>query len=284
MKFLVFLLALSGCDQVFGLERGPADAPADADPHCRPLPDWTTWSFDKVQVNTPGILDGFTARANDFIYASGGKLYEAQALTDIAQSIVYFQGQSDLETPEHSPDGGALTYEVIDAGSASTIWLAQRSSVTTWTGRQALVLPYAPGRNRPGPVITLGADDYRMVVAFDGTLVEMRSADRVEWTAMNTTGFSNHAGGGPDDIDPYLSADGCWLLFGSNRAGAGYGIYATSRADATMAFDLPRQVPGPAADPSHNQSEATMPFDRSALWFLVDPGSSSWSLVKGVPP
>lgn len=178
-----------------------------------------------------------------------------------------------------SADGTVLIVEQEDGDNNSTLWLSTRSDVTTpsWELPRLLDIPQVgAGRMRPSPLAEVSGE-HRLVVSDGGQLRELASDDLVAWTQLSTIGF----GGTEDDRDPYLSPDGCWLLFSSNRD-ATNDLWLSVRSESGN-FKNPTRL-DTLATGTNDFSPALNPMRPTELWFLRGPGASGQTVVTATAP
>lgn len=269
---LACLIALCGCNDLFGLHRAePLDAadtrllrptPAAA---CPAAPDLASWklaprAYAGVNGNAihPSFLDDATV-----VFAYQEKLYSGT----LDQPPAILTGIDDqtgarLAAPSAAP-GGELFWYTRYTNLGGGLAYAKHDA-TGWSSHLA-TFPVIGYSLEPGPA-AFYAGDVRMVVAVQPDsagmweLRELASPDGDTWTDRGSLGFDTKGG-----LDPALSIDGCILL------------YTIAQTTLFVAY---RQPDGSFAPPAqllastgYAISQPVISPDRSMIWINSDQGA-----------
>lgn len=294
------LIAAAGCDRVFGLDLPPpSDAnaavgdggsardglvfPPDGSTACGPRPAFEAWQFAPATLVTDlpgGVIQQFAfhragaeLRAiviHDNVFydiAPGGTSTRIAAL-DPPQ-------YTTATSPRMSADGEVLWFG--QSGVASGVFRASRAS--GWAKHRADLGFVDAEAIEPGSV-GFYAGEARMVISVRNvggspTLHELSSADGITWTPLDTIRF---AASGLGDRNPYLSPDGCFLLY---TAAPGSAELRVAERDPDGTFAAAVKLAAPSTLTS-SPSFPVMTPDADSLWFAFVSGSVV-ELYRGQP-
>jgi WD40-like Beta Propeller Repeat len=253
---IVWLVALAGCDSIFGLndvKRLPDSDESNKTPWACTLPDFSTWTAE--------------------VFLIGGNAFDTvdHPTIDIDRNRLLFAAHSDIWGADIVQPGmaGAINAARVDTlsvmmhtESAPSVWpdglrifveednksiLQSAVGTVDWKVGVPLAIPSNVGAVEIGtPAQTVDHGDRIVVASLDPPI------DLHEYEFNDTAWVEHHtleAVNSPlDDRDPYLSVDGCWVVFSSNRVTSGnYDLYVAMRgtdgnfAPATV---MPFSVPG----------------------------------------
>ena len=214
-----------------------------------------TFASDRVIYDAPG------ASATRVLFdqpLAGGAATEIAALADPAL---------DSLAAALSGDRQRLWFE-----RAQRVWHASRSGAT-WSAPTEIALPFA-GPIEPGGSALVDGET-RLVVAVASVLHEVVSTDLVAWTEQPTLAANGLS------VDPYLSSDGCFVLFASDRAHTRDLYVAVRGADGS--FGAPLQL-GFAAATDLDEFAPAMAPDGAALYFVTSAPGLATKLMVAAPP
>jgi Tol biopolymer transport system component len=163
----------------------------------------------------------------------------------VADSTVSSDAAADAALPRCNPTAAFGTPQSVDALN-STVY-----DGGPWLSPDELKVYFSSDRTGPGAVGNL--DVY---VATRSTRTDAWGTP-VVLAGVNTTGT---------DQSPRLTADGLFLYVTTHSAATGYDIFVAQRANATIDFPLPSNVPTLNAAGVSDASQWVLP-DNSALYF-----------------
>jgi hypothetical protein len=254
---IVWLVAIAGCDSIFGL-KDVSVRPADADQSnkvpwvCTMVPNFSSWHADVFPIagNAVDTTDHPTIDVDRdrILFASHSDIWGADIVQPGMGGAINAARVDTLSVAMHTesapsvwPDGLRL---YVEEDNNSIL----QSSVGTddWKVGVPLTIPSNVGMVEIGtPAQTVEHGD-RIVVASLDPPVDLHEYELngTAWVEHHTLDSVNTP---LDDRDPYLSADGCWLLFSSNRVSSGnYDLYVAVRGSdgnfepaTMMTFSVP---------------------------------------------
>jgi hypothetical protein len=283
---------LAGCDYVLGLERDVPDAAAPDVPEPNPCtrPAFDTYKFAQRPKwgMSPEVLLHPTVNATNTVYFQtvGGRVYSADVDSATGANSLALESGFVRFHPSLSHDWTSLffqrrtfpDYVITDVMR----WkldqdITTRTPVTFTVNGTAMVVDpgnsaFYRGVHRMVVWITTSGGDYR--------LVEVESTDLDNWIQVpaNTLPWALPAG---EELDSNLSADGCVLVFISNRTGS-YDVWYAWRRDDGI-FGDPERLE--FSDPNLYERGITYAPD-GRLWFLRGIGvpQGNQELYVGTPP
>lgn len=291
MKRALVLVAVAGCNQVFGLHRThatdaaqaatPADGllwPPDGGTACAPPPDFSTWTVRPYSI--PGwsssVIHPALLTHDRAIFMYQSHLYDTGAgAPRLISELEPFQGVGQA-APSASCDGKSFWFARLNCITCSGIYYAVEDA-SGWVAR--VDDPIEAYQIQPGSV-GFYAGSARMVMSIQHDaeellhLVEVFSPDGLAWTQLPAPiplGTQLQA------YDPALSADGCFLLFTSpSTIDGNTDLYLSARgADGT--FGTPSLLP--FSTPRADEMWATLDPTMTRLWF-----TQGGALMEAVPP
>ena len=291
MRSSWLLLALVGCDRVFGIYSvaPPVDTSTDADSWTCAAPSFATWVAARFAITDlmGNAMNGIT-----------------HPTLDVDRHTILFSAHSDIWAADRNGTTSANNANRVDTLSVinntettPTLWPDDATLYVEENGTTILASGYSIANNAwktgvaftpPVVGIQIGAPaetmipgdsmhGVRMVVAsatppFD--LHEYAIASQTEWLEVASLAMVNTAA---DERDPYLSADGCFLLFSSNRvSSADHDLYV-SRRGADGNFLAPTMLPfsGTGAD---DVTPTSSRFSDEIIWVRGD------AVMRAHPP
>jgi hypothetical protein len=287
---LAVLVLLGGCDTILGLtpiDRGDAaigdgvdsltDGPG-APWNCGSLPIDSTWretalvigGLPSPVVSHPTIDAGrhrVFLENNADIYTVSTMAAMPQRVT--ALSLAQGTAPNSESAPSLTSDGGRMYFN--RDGVVMTAELEPQSG--SWLTTVVMTLPVGLATAEVGTPSAGGDHGTRMVVAQGGDLRELVS-DNVggTWSEIPTLAQVNRSDS--SELDPFLTADGCWLLFSSNRGGT-YDLFAAQRGSDGM-FSAPAILPFMVSDsdergPAFAPSLGLVMFQRNGMLYQATP-------------
>lgn len=256
MKIVWLVVLAAGCDSIFGLH--DVKVPPDSDesnktPWTCTMPNFSTWTAD--------------------VFLVGGNGFDTtdHPTLDIDRDRILFAAHSDIWGADIVQPGmaGAINAARVDTlsvamhtESAPSVWpdglrmyveednksiLQSTVGAVDWKAGVPLAIPSNVGTVEIGTPAQTADHGDRIVVASLDPPIDLHEFEfnGTAWVEHHTLDAVNSA---LDDRDPYLSVDGCWVVFSSNRVTSGnYDLYVALRgtngnfAPATV---MPFSVPG----------------------------------------
>lgn len=277
MRWATALVALCGCNQVFGLDTTQlqdaavhVDAPPDAPPVCPPAGTQLRIAGPLTQVvrqsctQYTASLPTRIAVANCYVMegTSWKTVLSEGRLDDTMGPLKLQTSQTTVELPRVSPEGDELYFRVWDSsGTGYVVEVFKRRTDGTWLDSGAL--PIAPSgfsymsqpTRAPRRHIMLGYGSSVMEYADDGA-GNWPKVGEITYTDLGVTQFLN----------PTLTADGLRLMFGGYKMLApNYQLFVVDRGDITGTFSAPRTI----IDMPDGVLDGYLPEDCSRLYFVA---------------
>jgi len=277
MRWAAALVALCGCNQVFGLDTtqlfdAPSriDAPPDAPPVCPapgaqfrvsgPLVQVVRQSCTQFSASLPTQI----AVANCYVYNSAtmqwqNMPYEGR-LDDSMGPVKLQTTQMSLELPRVSPEGDELYFRAWDAsGTGYVVEVFQRQTDGTWIDSGAL--PIAPSGFNFLTQTTRGPHRHIML-SYGSSVKEFADDGTGAWPQVGEILYADL--GVQSFINPTLTGDGLRLVFGGYRPNApSYQLFVADRRDIADAFAAPTTI----VNMPDGVYDAFLPEDCSRLYF-----------------
>lgn len=271
MRWAAALVALGGCNQVFGLDTtqlfdAPSriDAPPDAPPVCPaagmqlrvagPLAQVVRQSCTQYSASLPtriAVANCSTNGSSSYVPAEG-------RLDDLMGPMKLQTSLTSLDLPRISPEGDEVYFRAWSAsGTGYVVEVFKRQSDGTWLDTGAL--PIAPsGIN----FITqpTRAPQRHVMLAYGTSIIEYADDGTGSWSQVGELKYADL--GMTQFFNPTLTADGLRLVFGGYKT-TNYQIFVVDRVDITNRFSAPvtiANMPGGIYD-------AYIPEDCSRIYF-----------------
>jgi hypothetical protein len=267
------VLALAGCDGVFGLQHiSLADATAGPDAPTDAPSVWETPQLVTLRVPGGHFASDITLDQEEKVVAYAAAMgslwdvFEAEMTSPtLGGSATLVAGDVEIEAgPELSPDGLTLYYMTYETGITGAINMRTRSAVTESWGptEQPTDLNRMNEDDRPG---SPDASGNYMVIARSFDLHEMQKMGGA-WTRIDTcTAITDVL---QDSRNPHLSPDGLRLVY------SGAPIYAVGALDLWIstrsALGAPWSAPVrlvPMSTDNVDETDPWMSADGKRLWF-----------------
>jgi hypothetical protein len=247
MRVLLALTMLGGCHLVFqssapdGIDAGgdlvdAVTADGEAPWVCPALPNFALWTVDQLPVSGFGEYRHPTVDAvhDEIYFAIGGDHYVTPMSSPGIPQLVTALSTAMLEdTPSMFPDGERMFFVAPGQLMEGT------RNGPEWTVAPVALPIGLEGAHASSPAQETG-HGFRVIVS--STLGDLHELTRD--TAMDPLREVDTLGRVNDpaqpDLHPYLSADGCWLLFSSRRAASlSFKLFAAQRrADGTFSAPI----------------------------------------------
>jgi Tol biopolymer transport system component len=190
----------------------------------------------------------------------------------------------NTELSEASPfltaDGSTLLFVRKDADGGDDIWTATRAGDATFTDVRPL-----------SPKINSAAADNDPFLSEDGTalyfargypasdlfVAKRPTRDSEFGDPAPLANVNQKVPTDPEDSHPFVTQDGNWLYFRSNRVANRFSIYR-SRRGPDGAFGEPQLVPELNSEGSRNH-RATLTGDQRTVYFTSDRAGAEWIFV-----
>lgn len=265
----MLLVAVTACDYVYSLDRPPPDAPS-----CPEFP-VTRWRASSLGIaGSDPTVDSSQTR---MFVTSQNDLFTLDRTGGVWGSPRRVLSGANVEetSPAFVPDNDL---EILFAKQSAAV--VSRASMATgaWVDEGYLNgFAPRPDDHRPGP--RTSAAPHRIVVSYrfeQDAYMDLESYDLVEleerdddlgWVRVTPPTLESINIAGVGDREPHLSADGCWLLFASNRDGA-YRLYASTRPAPNTPFAAPIPI---EIEPAGVDTGPWLSLDGRSLYFARGP-------------
>jgi hypothetical protein len=275
-------VVLAGCDLVFPPGRGPEPS-VDAPPVC---PVFAPPPFAiSAQTLLAGTHPTVSPDETEMVFESGGALW--LAINDPPWVVAgVLQGLSD--TPQRSPvyDATSIDRLYYSGGTSGRVLAGSQQSLLVWANDPAPVIP-GGARDKQIGAVTPPISGVRHAVISDRAQEDVgddSTLELVEYTEIGglfeeaeppTMFRVNEAGFA--DRDPFLTADGCTVIFASDRDGDS-ALYFAGRTSPTEAFDSPVRLSVP--DDASFAVTAPWLVGRETLYYTRIGGSTEIVVVS----
>ncbi|MGM9484847.1 hypothetical protein ACS5PN_26880 [Roseateles sp. NT4] len=249
--------------------------------------DATTMWFTRVEKDVPTIMEsrqGFVEWSKPFVASFSGRWKDQEPALSPDGRYMIFVSNRPVEEGGAPLDGLFMGRKWI--GGGGNLWRIDRSS-TGWTEPRRLP-----------DVINSGSSIFAPSVAADGTLYFMKATEdgkhfRIYASQRNAAGdyaspellpFSDDR---YTDVDPVVSADQKFMVFGSNRPpAAGIDLFIVFRQEGR--WGVPRHLgtvinsPGSDAEPRLSPDEKTLYFssDRRKPKLIADWNNGNYNIWR----
>jgi hypothetical protein len=288
---LALLVLLGGCDTILGLtpiDRGDAaigdgvvldggfDGPG-APWNCGSLPIDSTWRETALVIGglpSPVVSHPTIDAARQRIFLEDNAdiyMVSTIAATMPQRVDMLSLAQGTASNRESSPsltsDGGQMYFN-----RDGVVMTAERGPQTdSWMTSVVMTLPVGLATAQVGTPSAGGDHGTRMVVSQAGDLRELVSGGST-WSEIPTLAQVNRSDS--MELDPFLTADGCWLLFSSNRGGT-FDLFAAQRGSDGV-FSAPALLPFMVSDsdergPAFAPSIPLVMFERNGTLYRATP-------------
>lgn len=265
MKIALVLLLLSGCDKLFGItpvgtgssgsgvidalppEAPPIiDGPVDMPWVCAPAPVLTMWNGSNFSVvGTYPTTSHPTADVTmlKFYFATAGDIEQCDIGTNNLRNasncsvVTSISGVSAETAPSLSADNMTMYLDRAGVPMQST-----RATGNTWLNAATMILPGRLASAEVGATSMETTHGMRMLLSDGSDILEASYSGSTGWVEIQGS-LSRVSTIEAHEVDPYLSPDGCWMVYASDAAAQSpknYDLYyATRESDGTFTAGTP---------------------------------------------
>lgn len=276
MRWIAALVAVCGCNQVFGLDTtqlfdapSRTDGPPDAPPVCPavgaqlrvngPLVQSVRQNCGQYTMSVPSRM------AVAYCYVTDGSTWSwvtSVGRVDDAMGALKMQTMATfLDMPRLSPEGDELYMRTFDGNTGYLVEVFDRQPDGSWVDKGPLAI--APSGFGYMTQPTRGPRRH-ILLTYGSSIREFADDGTGAWPQVGETTYAEL--GMTQFNNPSITGDGLRLTFGGYPVGgSAFRIYIADRADITAPFSNPRMI----ADLPDGIYDAYIPEDCSRVYFAA---------------